>query len=483
MLKVIDLLRLPSLKQSYVVAGGEGLFNLIRSFEIMEEPYPQVVKFMVANGFFVTNFWSLKDNKEDRINLIRAMLDKHCAGIGIMPGIHLNDHIDEEIIELANENNFPVIYIPSTVRWGDLIAEYSIVVNGNAVSEDEIDLDEILSIFSDFHEDKNIDALCKNIGKLLNSPIIIMNDSVHSANIENHRLNQIVAQIQLVLQRGLDTVQSPLMMRISEDQMAVVYAGKRCVLACCVNKANLSNPQLQLYYRIAPAITRALDQVSVKPRVISRKWNSSVLKNEKMYVVVLRGIDIETYENKGDSSWRVFEINSFQSYCILLIPDRLQRGNGIYDIYHKIYSLFHPELLVFSQISMKGHELQQDITKAKYLLHSVSYLKGIFSLDELPLIYLLTYTPQEYESHLFPNARSLLNTIAGEAAFLDTLRLYLVIHNIADVAILLGIHANSVKYRLTKALQYLGYGEEHLLGELPLLKYLVTLECFVTMNI
>lgn len=483
MLKVIDLLRLPSLKQSYVVAGGEGIFNLIRSFEIMEEPYPQVVKFMVANGFFVTNFWSLKDNKIARINLIRAMIDKHCSGIGIMPGIHLHDHIDNEIIDLANANNFPVIYIPATVRWGDLITEYSIVANGNAVPEDEINLDEILSIFSDFHENENIDALCQNIGELLHLPIIIINDSVHSANIENEKLNQAVTQIQIVVQRGLDTIQSPFMMRIAEDWMAVVYTGNRCILACCVDNANLRNPLLQLYYRIGPSITRALDKVSVEPKIISRASTSPVLKDEKMYVAVLRGIDYETCEKERDASWRVYEMNSIQSYCIMLIPDHLQRGESIYSTYHKIHSSANPELLVFSQISMKGHELQQEITRAKYLLHSISYLKGIYSMDELPLIYILTYTPQEWEAHLFPDNRSLLNTVADETAFFDTLRLYLVIHNIVDVATLLGIHANSVKYRLTKALQYLGYSEEHLLGELPFLKYLVTLECLVTMNI
>ena len=118
MLRVIDLLRLPSLSEAYVAAGGKGIFNVIHKFEVLEETYPSVVRFLTEHTVYLTNFWSLAEDKESRIRLIEEMISHHCAGIGIMPGVHLDNVIDPEILQLANEKSFPIIYIPESVRWG-----------------------------------------------------------------------------------------------------------------------------------------------------------------------------------------------------------------------------------------------------------------------------------------------------------------------------------------------------------------------------
>ncbi len=51
-----------------------------------------------------------------------------------------------------------------------------------------------------------------------------------------------------------------------------------------------------------------------------------------------------------------------------------------------------------------------------------------------------------------------------------------------DVANLLGIHSNSVKYRLSKALKQLGYEEDSMLGEISSLKLLIQLELIMIEN-
>ena len=37
MISVIDLLKLPSMKEGYIAAGGSGIYHVIRRFEILEE--------------------------------------------------------------------------------------------------------------------------------------------------------------------------------------------------------------------------------------------------------------------------------------------------------------------------------------------------------------------------------------------------------------------------------------------------------------
>ncbi len=66
--------------------------------------------------------------------------------------------------------------------------------------------------------------------------------------------------------------------------------------------------------------------------------------------------------------------------------------------------------------------------------------------------------------------------------FLTTLRLYVILQSISDVAAFLGIHVNSVKYRLNKALGYLGLDAGMSLGSLPFVKLLMILEHLVTEN-
>ena len=106
----------------------------------------------------------------------------------------------------------------------------------------------------------------------------------------------------------------------------------------------------------------------------------------------------------------------------------------------------------------------------------------MYSLDEFPVLYILAYAPHEYKSHIFVNRGRIELIKAEDRVFLDTLRLYLVIRNMGDVANLLGIHSNSVKYRLGKAMKLLGYQEEAVIGDLIGIKLLIRLELIVIEN-
>jgi sugar diacid utilization regulator len=118
------------------------------------------------------------------------------------------------------------------------------------------------------------------------------------------------------------------------------------------------------------------------------------------------------------------------------------------------------------------------------MVNTLSYLAGIYSVDELPLLYILAYAPFEYKSHLFfHNEEGLnFNFKEGKKEFLDTLRLYVALRNMGDISGLLGIHVNSVKYRVEKALKFLGYEEENILAEVSSVKLLLQLELIVLDN-
>ncbi|WP_434309941.1 PucR family transcriptional regulator ligand-binding domain-containing protein [Hominifimenecus sp. rT4P-3] len=474
MLKVVDLLKMPSLGQSYIVAGHNGMFNVVKKLEIMEEPYPGVLEFLVPYGFMLTNFWSMKDDKEGRLKLVRSMIEKRCAGIGIMPGPHLDDVIDPEIIELANQNGFPIIYVSSSVRWGNVISEYGVLTHSNIMSSLDAQLGEILNSFSDFHSEKNVGHFCREMEKLLGLPMIMSTDTVYSGDSGQINIALVISKIQAVCQESRTTLVSPISIRLDDEYLIIVYFGKRSMVATYVSNSAWNQPALQIFHKIAPAVTKELDRMCAVPFY---KKNSQMIANlgeTQVFLALVKRENIQNVVKELDYHYLIYEQNTFFNYCILLIPHEFKKINEIYPEYQKIIQTLSPDFFVFSSVPMDKKELQKEVEPLKYMVNTLSYLDGIYSLDELPLLYILSYAPFEHKSRLFLNMKEL--DVKEEKAFLDTLRLYTVIRNMSDVAGLLGLHTNSVKYRLGKALKQLGYNEENVLGDMYRIKLLIQLE-------
>ena len=477
MLKVVDLLKMPSLGQSYIVAGHDGMFNVVKKLEIMEEPYPAVLEFLVPYEFMLTNFWSMKDNKEGRLQLVRSMIEKRCSGLGIMPGPHLNDVIDPEIIELANRSGFAVVYVSSNVRWGNVISEYGVLTHSTMMPSFDAQLGEILNSFSDFHIEKNVGRFCRDLEKLLGLPMIMSTDTVYSGISGKVSVALVISKIQSVCQESRNTLVSPISIRLDEENLIIVYFGKRSMVATYVSNTAWNQPALQMFHKIVPAITKELDRMCAIPFY---KRNSQMIANlgeAQMFLVLLKRENIQNVAKELDYRYLVYEQNTFFNYCILLIPNEFTKNSEIYPEYQKIIQKLSPDFFVFSSVPLDKKELQKEVEPLKYMVNTLSYLDGIYSLDELPLLYILSSAPFEYKNRLFLNTEKL--AAKEEKAFLDTLRLYAVIRNMSDVAGLLGLHTNSVKYRLGKALKQLGYSEENVLGDMYRIKLLIQLELIV----
>lgn len=135
-----------------------------------------------------------------------------------------------------------------------------------------------------------------------------------------------------------------------------------------------------------------------------------------------------------------------------------------------------PNLFVFSQRKYKNKELHREIMRIKNLLNSLLFLKGLYSMDELSLLYLLTNAPREQKVLLYSADQLKIKYSDEVIIFLNTLRLYLVLRSIKEVSQLLGIHVNSVKYRIEKAVQYMEMGSDLSLNEISSLGTLLYLE-------
>ncbi len=110
-----------------MLAGKGGLNRLVQGISVQDAPTgAQWVKgkeLLLSTGYF------LKDNTEYFKELIIESNEKNSSGIGIKVGRYL-EKIPEEIIELCNNLNFPLIDLPKNAAWIEIT---------NAVNEIALD--------------------------------------------------------------------------------------------------------------------------------------------------------------------------------------------------------------------------------------------------------------------------------------------------------------------------------------------------------
>ncbi|WP_434309502.1 PucR family transcriptional regulator ligand-binding domain-containing protein [Hominifimenecus sp. rT4P-3] len=473
-------MKLPSLGQSCITAGHGGIFNNIKKIEVTEEPYPAIRDFLVPGSFFLTTFWSMRNDKENRIQMVREMIECRCAGLGIMPAPNLGGVIDEEILELGNRYEFPIVYIPEGTGWGNIISEYGLLAHNLFSSGTNQQLPDVLNIFTEFQEDENIENFRRKVSGLLQVPLIVSTDTVYSGDLPDVTVAMIMAKVQSVCQENVRSFASPITIRIDDTHSIVVHFGKKALVIAYTVSRLLDSSAFQLFYKIAPAMAKTLDRYCTNPYSIRGKHFTGDLGDKPMYCVLMKKKDFRDIERELGGPYIIYERNDYLNYCIILIPDEVHKTCEVYPVYREMMDKIKPELFVFSQVSMEKRNLISKLESIKYMVSTLAYLEGMYSVDELPLLYLLSYAPLEYRRQLFGETgmRSLQEE---DRSFLETLRMYILLRNIVDVGNIQGIHPNSVKYRLKKMLTRFGYREEDVLGDLSYIELLMQLE-FMTIE-
>ena len=111
---VKEALLIGKLKKGNVIAGGKGLKREVNFVEVME--VPEVADWITPGILIMTTFYSIKDKPEKQIKVVRELINRKTAGLVIKLGRFI-DKLPEEVIEMANQNNFPIISIPSEVSY------------------------------------------------------------------------------------------------------------------------------------------------------------------------------------------------------------------------------------------------------------------------------------------------------------------------------------------------------------------------------
>ncbi|MEW6622973.1 MAG: PucR family transcriptional regulator ligand-binding domain-containing protein [Bacillota bacterium] len=184
---VLEALKIGGLEKGSVLAGHAGLNNVIESVSVIE--VPEATAWYKGGELFLTSLYSIVDNIEAQIQLIKNLSKYKCAGLVIChTGVYVKK-IPQEIIQIADELAFPLIIVPPEIAYIDIISPL---------------MDEILRIQSrklkyslDIHKKmtelvlagKNSQELTNTLSNLLNKPVVVFDGNNNIVAISNMKLD------------------------------------------------------------------------------------------------------------------------------------------------------------------------------------------------------------------------------------------------------------------------------------------------------
>lgn len=127
---VRDCLRLPAFASAIVVAGKSGLDRCVDTItiaEIIPESNEEFEKLVQPNELTISAFASIINNPKLQVHTVRRSAASNGAGLVLFyVGIYLKE-LSQELLDVANELNYPIIVIPydSDVAYADMI--YSVM--------------------------------------------------------------------------------------------------------------------------------------------------------------------------------------------------------------------------------------------------------------------------------------------------------------------------------------------------------------------
>ena len=123
---VRELLELPSLRGTAVLAGDRGLDERVDGVNVMEVPdiadWVKPRELLVTTGFPLATGPETGERSVSFAQLVRDLHARDVAGIGVKVGRYV-DSVGDDVLGLADELGFPVLALPAPLGFDDLLRD------------------------------------------------------------------------------------------------------------------------------------------------------------------------------------------------------------------------------------------------------------------------------------------------------------------------------------------------------------------------
>lgn len=122
---VREVLTLPALRGSYVVAGNRGLERRVIGVNVME--VPDIESFVKGGELLLTTGYPLRDHPDELSSLVRTLARLGLAALAIKTGRYI-ERLPPAVLEAADELGLPVIAVGESVSFNEVIGAVLAVV-------------------------------------------------------------------------------------------------------------------------------------------------------------------------------------------------------------------------------------------------------------------------------------------------------------------------------------------------------------------
>lgn len=171
MLTVEKFLTLATFEDLKLVSGKDGLNNIIESVNIMDNP--SAIDWFSAGEMLLTSGYFFKDDPEMQNQLMERLHALNCPALCIKPHQFLGS-IPENMIELSNQFNLPIIELPYRISFSSLFLRTMEEVSIEFDSFNRRVLDVQQHFFKISIHDGGLKETSKSLSNLLNSHVYLL---------------------------------------------------------------------------------------------------------------------------------------------------------------------------------------------------------------------------------------------------------------------------------------------------------------------
>ncbi|MFL6560091.1 MAG: PucR family transcriptional regulator ligand-binding domain-containing protein, partial [Bacillus sp. (in: firmicutes)] len=171
-MKVNELLSIPHLEGMIIIAGESGTDREVESVNMMDAP--DIIHFLHQNEFLITTAYHFKDEPHLLTELVKAMAEQGCAGLGIKTKRFL-DKVPEEAIILANQLAIPIIELPLELSLGEIVNHTLRAILDQRASELTLALETHKQFTNIIMQGKGIRLLLQDLSQLIHRPVQLIN--------------------------------------------------------------------------------------------------------------------------------------------------------------------------------------------------------------------------------------------------------------------------------------------------------------------
>jgi purine catabolism regulator len=130
-LRVSEILTLPILSGARLLSGRKGLDREVSQVTVGE--VPDIGDWLTGGELVLSTFFAAAKDPKAQVEFTSKIIKSGAAGLLVKPGRFVKT-VSPEIVSLGNRHRFPIVEIPSQVRWTHIIAAISERIVGEHIS-------------------------------------------------------------------------------------------------------------------------------------------------------------------------------------------------------------------------------------------------------------------------------------------------------------------------------------------------------------